>query len=734
MNFWQRLFGRKASEGRQVLVMNQVGTPQSSPKNYEAFSKEAFQANVIAFQAITKVSRACSGIKWTLYSKRKGGEPTEITEHPLLNLMQQPNPSQGQSSFMGSVVGYLMISGNSYIEKVSPTDKAPPMELWSLRPDKMRIIPGAIGMPSGYEFKGQSTQVIFPVDQVSGKSKILHLKTFHPTDNWYGMSAIEAAMYAVDQHNEAGKWNLSLLQNMGTPSGALVVKQDASNPMGSLPDTQFRNLQEEIRSQIQGSKNAGRVMLLEGGMDWKQMGFNPKDMDWLEGKNTAARDISLAFGVPPIMLNIPGDSTFNNYREARMSLYEDTILPLMDFLAFEFNRSITPLFGEGIYLDYDKDSISALDDKRNAKFAQYSSAGFLTTNEKRAALGYDPVDGGDVVLIPTGQTPIDGLNNADAQADDITPENDAAQDEQGEGQDPEADDADTDQDPKHKPHHKQVNAITQRDKTSVWRNVNALRDRMSHSMAADLRDDFDEQASKLEKALENVDPRMAELAAVQVLSDSADMRKTITKHTKRAMKAFGEPILSAGKSFGEEFETKGSVKFDNFVNSYIERHTASAVSHIEGTSIKKARRIIKDVVLSANQSEDGYSSTRVAKQLRDEFASLSASRSETIARTEIGIASSQGAQEAAKALDIPDLEKEWVSVQDDRTRDNPEVADHLSMNGTRVGINEKFIVPPDADMDGPGDPSAGAGQVINCRCVLAFARGGKTIIPNYEVK
>lgn len=102
---------------------------------------------------------------------------------------------------------------------------------------------------------------------------------------------------------------------------------------------------------------------------------------------------------------------------------------------------------------------------------------------------------------------------------------------------------------------------------------------------------------------------------------------------------------------------------------------------------------------------------------------LSASRARTIARTEVAAASINSEMEAVKALDIPDMKKEWVSIQDSRTRDDDEVANHLEMNGKRVGINEKFHVDPDAEMDGPLDPSADASQNCNCRCALVYARG-----------
>ena len=83
-----------------------------------------------------------------------------------------------------------------------------------------------------------------------------------------------------------------------------------------MADAQFERLKKELSDQYQGTANAGRPLLLEGGLDWKPMSLSPKDMDFMEAKHSAAREIALAFGVPPMLLAIPGDNTYSNYQEA----------------------------------------------------------------------------------------------------------------------------------------------------------------------------------------------------------------------------------------------------------------------------------------------------------------------------------------------------------------------------------------------------------------------------------
>jgi HK97 family phage portal protein len=187
--------------------------------------------------------------------------------------------------------------------------------------------------------------------------------------------------------------NLALLQNGGRPSGAFIVK---SNTNGApLSEQQRLQLREDIQYLYEGAKNAGRVMMMEGDFSWQDLGLSPKDLDFIPGKSISAREICQAFGVPPMLAGVAGDATFANYREARFHLWEDTILPLLDHLVAELNLWLAPFFGKSLRLAYDPDGIAALAPKREAAWTKVRTADFLTINEKRQAVGYSPIEGGD---------------------------------------------------------------------------------------------------------------------------------------------------------------------------------------------------------------------------------------------------------------------------------------------------------------------------------------------------
>lgn len=374
----------KASAAGPVIAFTHAGRPKWTPRRYDALADEGYKKNVVAWRCITEVARAAAAIPYILYDE----QGRELEQHPLLTLLRRPNPMQGGAPFLESIFSFYQIAGNVYVEAVVPPDEHAPRELFVLRPDRMRVIPGASGLPQGYEYHVGGEQVRWPCDPLSGASRILHWKTFHPLDDWYGLAPLEAAMAAIDQHNSASAWNQALLQQAARPSGALIyAPKDGPT---QLSDTQFRRLKEELEEQYASSRNAGRPLLLEGGLEWKEMGLSPKDMDWLNGRDKAARDIALAFGVPEQLIGISESQTYANMAEARLALYEETVLPLAQQLKQEWMRWLVPLFGEGLRLDIDADEIPALAARRDMVWDKLNRADFLTRAEKREAIGYAP--------------------------------------------------------------------------------------------------------------------------------------------------------------------------------------------------------------------------------------------------------------------------------------------------------------------------------------------------------
>lgn len=389
-NLFARLFGgsvvvpeAKASRAGPLIALQGQGRAVWTSRDLSSLAREGFMKNAIVYRAVTMIAEAAASVPWLAYE----GD-AERPDHPLLALLARPNSRQSGIAWLEALYGNLLVSGNAYAEQVSLDGQ--PAELHALRPDRMKIVPGPDGWPEAYEYSVAGRTVRFPVED--GLSPILHLRLYHPLDDHYGFAPLEAAAIALDLHNAAGQWNKALLDNAARPSGALVYRGEGG---ANLSQDQFERLKRELEANYTGAVNAGRPLLLEGGLDWTSMALTPHDMDFIEAKNGAAREIALAVGVPPMLLGIPGDNTFANYAEANRVFWRQTILPLVGRTADALTSWLGPHFPGAVRLGYDADAVDALSSERAALWSRVNAADFLTRDEKRQAVGYGAAEEGD---------------------------------------------------------------------------------------------------------------------------------------------------------------------------------------------------------------------------------------------------------------------------------------------------------------------------------------------------
>ncbi|MCS0501080.1 phage portal protein [Ancylobacter mangrovi] len=369
----------KASRTQALVALIAGHRPRWTPRDYGALAREGYQRNAVAHRCVRLVAEAVGQVSFTLLEGER-----ELDAHPLGELLAQPNPRQSGTAFLEALAAHLMIAGNAYVEAVAIGGEV--RELHVLRPDRMRVVPGGDGWAEAYEYTvgGRTVRFVQEGRGAGHVPPILHVALFNPLDDYYGAPPLEAAQIALDLHNAAGAWNKALLDNAARPSGALVYGGGTN-----LSDEQFDRLKEELEANFSGAANAGRPLLLEGGLDWRPLSLSPKDMDFLEAKNAAAREIALAFGVPPMMLGIPGDATYANYAEASRVLWRQTVLPLARRLGAELAGWLAPAYGAArLRLEPDLDAIEALGAEREALWRRVGGATFLTDNEKRQAVGY----------------------------------------------------------------------------------------------------------------------------------------------------------------------------------------------------------------------------------------------------------------------------------------------------------------------------------------------------------
>ncbi len=365
----------KASSTGRVAAWSTQGRVAWTPRDMVSLTKAGFASNPVGFRAVKLIAEAAAALPLICQ-----GQGQRYETHPVADLIARPNQAQGRADFLEAVFAQILLSGNAYVEAVADDDF--PVELHVLRADRMRLVPGADGWPAAYEYAVGSKKHRFVVGSIS---PICHIKSFHPQDDHYGLSPMQAAASAVDVHNAASRWSKALLDNAARPSGAIVY--GGSDGTSMLTPDQFDRLVSEMESQHQGARNAGRPMLLEGGLDWKPMGFSPSDMEFQKTKEAAAREIAVAFGVPPMLLGIPGDATYANYQEANRAFYRLTVLPLANRILGALADWLSDYGTDSVGLTPDLDLIPALSTEREAQWRRVADATFLTAAEKRALLG-----------------------------------------------------------------------------------------------------------------------------------------------------------------------------------------------------------------------------------------------------------------------------------------------------------------------------------------------------------
>jgi HK97 family phage portal protein len=318
MSFLGRMFSRgnpgalvssqKADETRAYIYSITENARISAP-NIESMYAEfcrALDASSIVSNAHDKITSAVSSMKFVI---TRNGDPIE--NHPLMALLNRPNPEMSRSLFLASIASSRFLAGTAYIQRTLNRARKP-IELWPIRPDKMELKLDDKGHPRAYVMGNPKTEdnvgsisgVHFPIDPVTGQSDIASIRSVNPLNLFFGRSPISGAWNDIQIFVETLQFNYGILRNGGFPSGALVYKGE-----GELVATQLETFRSMIKTHVKGSENAGTPLVLAKGFEWVQMGLSPDDLSLTLLVEQSSRAISHALGVPALLLGLPGDNT-----------------------------------------------------------------------------------------------------------------------------------------------------------------------------------------------------------------------------------------------------------------------------------------------------------------------------------------------------------------------------------------------------------------------------------------
>lgn len=362
---------------------------------------EGYIQNAVVYRCVNIIAQAASGIGVKVFD----GNGNELEKSFVNELLENPNPMQGRQSFVEAAISSYGITGQNFVIGL-PYDgmrrpKGRPVQMYVLQPQCVKPY-GDKYIPDGFEIdKDNGTKERYPM--IDGKCAIAHFKNYNPTDPRVGLSPLYAAGAAVDVHNSSLNWNASLLENGARPSGIFTGEGDPNSEV-------LDSIKKQLSDKHQGSRNAGKPMVLFGGMKFEPAMLNMKDLEFSQAIKDMAVLICSAFGVP-FQLVVQGESSMNNMKSAHENLYMDTVIPMVQGFYDELSRWLSALDGNEYKIKLDLDTIPALEEKRERKrksLREDVALGLISRDEAREAMGYEPMGGmAKSLLIPANLIPIE---------------------------------------------------------------------------------------------------------------------------------------------------------------------------------------------------------------------------------------------------------------------------------------------------------------------------------------
>lgn len=672
----------KASAALPLVTVGQAGVARHARWGGDKLAREGYAANIIAYLCIRLVADAVATLPLLFFR----GD-TETPEHPLALLLRRPNPARGQARFLQELVTFHLITGNSFVEAVRPGPRRPPRELYALNPRYMSPILGPDGLPAAWRFEAPGGKRDWPIDRLTGMGDVLHLREANPLDQDpdFGLAPTQAAARWIDLDNAAADLNLTLANGIN-PSLALVNK-------AATTQEQMDQARAKVEQRLRELRRSGMPLMVGGDWSVQKLSDTLKDMQWSEGMHESARRICAAWNVPHILV-VPGESTYANREQARLELWEHTVLPLARLLLSDFVPWAGWLYGDpSLDIRVDEDAITALEPRREtmrqgalAAFQQ----GVLSLDEARMVLGYGPAEESD----NPAEEPA-ALRSA-RQADMLAQaQQEALRQPQGQGGEgggegapgrgigdnggPPLDEGRASPQGEGKGWESQP-----RGEDGRWQPGRALSDEQWRDW---LRTGSFKAADGREIKMDAPEPDDALLA-----EEMLPVLRDILRH-------YGQGVFDqVGIAIGFDI-------FDPEVVRFLESFGGDRIEELVGTTTREALGAAMAEVI-----ERGGRFDEVIAAIRRVFQDASELRAEAIAMTETTRAAGWATQHAMDRAGVE--RKRWLSSRDAFVRPT-----HRALDGQTVPADQPFEANGVSGMH-PGALSGGAKENVRCRCVV----------------
>ncbi len=380
---------------------------------------QTYEVSVWVYICVSRKMSAVAQVPLKVWKRKKGSKRDDWVDltikepdHPLVKIIQNPNPWMTEYELKQNIVGHLELGGNAYLEVVGNNV---PEQLYTLLPYKVKIIPDSKNYIAGYVYEVLASNIKYMPEE------IVHLKYFHPRSQYYGLSPIQASELSIMTDLNAAEYNKNFFKNSAIPDGFLTTDQE-------MNDGAYRRLRKMWQQAHQGVKNAHRIAIGELGLKWQATSYNAKDMEFINSRKLSREELMSIFGVLPAIAGILESSSYGSLSEQKRSFWEN-IMVLLTFIENVLNAKLVPKFkDEDLYIEFDTTTIQAIRENRESEArvaSAFADRGIKTVNEiRREMFGLEPVEWGNVWHPPNaGGLAVDqvvpnvGVNPGDKFAD-----------------------------------------------------------------------------------------------------------------------------------------------------------------------------------------------------------------------------------------------------------------------------------------------------------------------------
>ena len=684
MQLFRRALGRKPAPASQQSLGKILISPEDfsvgassdwSPTKYG----EYYATSLLIYSAVKLRADAVLRLPFRLYTLQANGDKTPLPEkHPYSVLMRKVNPFWTGGDLWRATVINHSLWGSAFWWLRRNGISGPPEEIWSLRPDKVRVIPDPNKYIAGYKVSngGRETPLL--------PGEILWFRDYNPIDEYGALAPIAPLRLSIDMANDALISNRNLFRN------GLLFGNVAITTQSSPTDEQVAAFYKALKHRFAGSANAFNPIILNEGMDAKNLGFSPHDMEHLQTLRWSLEDVSRAFNIPKIMLGDLEKSTYANI-DAAERIFWRGIATYVLFLQEEINEMLSIQFGENLFGEFDLSFIEALQpDIAGTALREREDvkAGILTINEVRTGRNLPPVPWGDdwwhPVSVPTA---LNGEPASPTQGQNMLPSPVSSKGVSNNGHHKGLIDKELDQD----------NIILEahiKRHTTYSRTFMVIQKQL-----------FKEQRLSIVTALHKSPIPSGALRTSKAFPSSLfDPDRWIAR-----FHLVGRPTVTAAlqQSADDQARRFQLGSFD-LTHPGVQDWLNQRIALWSKTTNEETARLLMEEIVEAQRLGEGIKEIQI--RIEKVFDFNDAVRSERIARTEIQAVSNRGALEIYNQSKVVKA-KRWIATLDERTREP-----HREAHGQTVPLEVDFIV----NGESVSHPGAGsAGNSINCRCTIS---------------